>query len=66
MFVPHIYVIFTNICAYQSEFAELVLAARPFVIRKGADHFGLNRVLWTQRNFLAQYRDSRVLVNSIP
>ncbi len=38
----------------KGEFAELVLAGRPFVIRKGADHLGLKRFLWTRKNFLAQ------------
>lgn len=50
----------------QAKFAELVLAGEPFVIRKGADHLGLKRYLWTRKNFLAQYGKSRAIVNKIP
>lgn len=50
----------------QGEFAELVLAGHPFVIRGGADRLGIKRFLWTRRNFEAQYGDRRAIVNTIP
>eukprot|EP00750_Incisomonas_marina_P032809 INCI9363.4.p1 GENE.INCI9363.4~~INCI9363.4.p1 ORF type:complete len:970 (-),score=170.10 INCI9363.4:274-3183(-) len=50
----------------KAEFASLILAGRPFVIRNGAEHMGLKRYLWTRKNFLAQFGDSRALVTKIP
>jgi hypothetical protein len=50
----------------KKEWAELVLAGEPFIVRNGADQLGLKRHLWKRRNFLATYGNQSVRVGKIP
>eukprot|EP00750_Incisomonas_marina_P015165 INCI18102.2.p1 GENE.INCI18102.2~~INCI18102.2.p1 ORF type:complete len:951 (-),score=161.33 INCI18102.2:836-3688(-) len=50
----------------KAEWAELVMAGQPFVVRNGAEQLGLRRHLWERETFLETYGTQPVRVGKIP
>lgn len=50
----------------KEEWAELVMAGQPFVVRNGAEQLGLRRDLWERETFLETYGTQPVRVGKIP
>jgi hypothetical protein len=48
------------------QWAELIMAGEPFIVRNGAEQLGLRRHLWERENFMAMYGDQEVRVGKIP